>query len=70
MTALFAWLVIMCANAVIAGCTTYDHNCITNHSASLGLMQTETSALECKILSMHQHYITTLMNIANSSRTL
>ena len=66
MTALFAWLVIMWANAVIAGCT-YDHKRITNHSASLGLMQSETSVLECKILSVNQYYIPTLMNIANSS---
>ena len=69
MTALLAWLVIMWANAVIAGCT-YDHKCITNHSASLGLMQTETSALGCKILSVNQYYNQSLMNIANSSWTL
>ena len=68
MTALFAWLAIVRANAVIAGCT-YDHKCITNHSASLGLMHTETSALECKILSVNQYYIQTLMNIVNSSWT-
>ena len=66
MTALFAWLVIMLANAVIAG-QIYDHKCITNHSASLGLMQTETTALECKIMSVNQYYTPTLMNMANSS---
>ena len=44
----------MWANAVIAG-QIYDHKCITNHSASLGLMQTETTALECKILSVNQY---------------
>ena len=69
MTAMFAWLVIMWANAVIAGCTN-DHKYITNHSASLGPMQTETSALECEILSVNQYYIPTLMNNANSSWTL
>ena len=69
MTALFAWLVIMWANAGIAGCT-YDHKCITNHSASLGLMKTEISALEYNILSVNHYYIPTLMNIVNSSWTL
>ena len=44
----------MWANAVIAG-QIYDHKCITNHSASLGLMQTETTALECKILFVSQY---------------
>ena len=60
---------ILGGNLYIAGYT-YDHKCITNHSASLGLMQTETSALECKILSVNQYYIPTLMNIANSRWTL
>ena len=55
----------MWANAVIAGCT-YDHKCIPNHSAYLGLMQTETSALKCKTLSVNQYYTPTLMNMANS----
>ena len=59
----------MWAKAVIAGCT-YDHKCIANHSASLGLMQTETSALERKILSVNKYYISTLMDIAHSSWTL
>ena len=69
MTALFEWLVIMWANAVIAGCT-YDHKCITNHSASLGLLQTETTALECKILSVSQYHIANCNEHCNSSWTL
>ena len=52
----------MLANAVIAG-QIYDHKCITNHSASPGLMQTETTDLECKILSVNQYYTPTLMKV-------